>query len=71
MGRNIFEEVEYELKKSREYLIVLIIVFLLSLGAFSEIFTIMLSQPESWLNGLMTMAIVVVLSFLIVLRMRM
>ncbi|MCZ8272326.1 MAG: hypothetical protein O9314_01075 [Microcystis sp. LE19-4.1E] len=65
--RNLFEKIEYEFKKGREYLIVLTIVFLLSLASVIEIFAIMLSQPKSWVNGLMAIIIVVVLSFLIVL----
>ncbi len=65
--RNLFEKIEYEFKKSREYLIVLTVVFLLSLGSIIEIFAIMLSQLESWVNGLMAITIVVVLYFLIVL----
>ncbi len=65
--RNLFEKIEYEFKKSREYLIVLTVVFLLSLGSIIEIFAIMLSQLESWVNGLMAITIAIVLSFLIVL----
>jgi len=65
--RNLFEKIEYEFKKGREYLIVLTVVFLLSLGSIIEIFAIMLSQLESWVNGLMAITIVVVLYFLIVL----
>ncbi len=65
--RNLFEKIEYEFKKGREYLIVLTIVFLLSLGFVIEIFTIMLNQPKSWVNGWMAITIVVVLSFLRVL----
>ncbi|MCZ8243517.1 MAG: hypothetical protein O9323_17615 [Microcystis sp. LE19-131.1A] len=65
--RNLFEKIEYEFKKGREYLIVLTVVFLLSLGSVIEIFAIMYSQPKSWVNGLMTITIVVVLCFLIVL----
>ncbi|MDB9386216.1 hypothetical protein PN439_05700, partial [Microcystis aeruginosa CS-583] len=65
--RNLFEKIEYEFKKGREYLIVLTIVFLLSLGSVIEIFAIMYSQPKSWVNGLMAITIVVVLSFLRVL----
>ncbi|MCA2554931.1 MAG: hypothetical protein IM466_14710 [Microcystis sp. M04BS1] len=65
--RNLFEKIEYEFKKGREYLIVLTIVFLLSLASVIEIFAIMLNQPKSWVNGLMAIIIVVVLSFLIVL----
>jgi hypothetical protein len=65
--RNLFEKIEYEFKKGREYLIVLTIVFLLSLGSVIEIFAIMLSQPKSWVNGLMAITIVVVFSFLEVL----
>ena len=65
--RNINEEIEYEFQNSREYWIVLIIVFFLSLGAVFEIFTIMISQPERWFNSLMVMAIVVIFFFLIVL----
>ena len=65
--RNLFEKIEYEFKKGREYLIVLTVVFLLSLGSVIEIFAIMLNQPKSWVNGLMAITIVVVWSFLIVL----
>lgn len=65
--RNLFEKIEYEFKKGREYLGVLTVVFLLSLGSVIEIFAIMLNQPKSWVNGLMAITIVVVLSFLIVL----
>ncbi|MDB9432997.1 hypothetical protein [Microcystis aeruginosa] len=65
--RNLFEKIEYQFKKSREYLIVLTIVFLLSLASVFEIFAIMLSQLESWVNGLMAITIAVVLYFLIVL----
>lgn len=65
--RNLFEKIEYEFKKGREYLIVLTIVFLLSLGSVIEIFAIMYSQPKSWVNGLMAITIAVVLYFLIVL----
>ncbi len=65
--RNLFKKIEYEFKKGREYLIVLTIVFLLSLGSVIEIFAIMYSQPKSWVNGLMAITIVVVLSFLRVL----
>ncbi len=65
--RNLFEKIEYEFKKGREYLIVLTIVFLLSLGSVIEIFAIMLNQQKSWVNGLMAITIAVVLSFLIVL----
>ena len=65
--RNIYEEIEYKFQNSWEYWVILIVVFLLSLGAVLEIFTIMISQPEKWLNSLMIMAIVVVLYFLIVL----
>ncbi|WP_216644964.1 hypothetical protein, partial [Microcystis aeruginosa] len=65
--RNLFEKIEYEFKKGREYLGVLTVVFLLSLGSVIEIFAIMLSQLESWVNGLMAITIVVVLYFLIVL----
>jgi hypothetical protein len=65
--RNLFKKIEYQFKKSREYLIVLTVVFLLSLGSLIEIFAIMYSQPKSWVNGSMAIIIVVVLSFLIVL----
>ena len=65
--RNLFEKIEYEFKKGREYLIVITVVFLLSLASVFEIFAIMYSQPKSWVNGLMAITIVVVLSFLIVL----
>ena len=65
--RNLFEKIEYEFKKGREYLIVLTIVFLLSLGSVIEIFAIMYNQPKSWVNGLMAITIAVVLYFLIVL----
>ncbi|AKV65738.1 hypothetical protein [Microcystis panniformis] len=65
--RNLFKKIEYEFKKGREYLIVITVVFLLSLASVIEIFAIMLSQPKSWVNGLMAITIVVVLSFLIVL----
>jgi hypothetical protein len=65
--RNLFEKIEYEFKKGREYLIVITVVFLLSLGSVIEIFAIMYSQPKSWVNGSMAIIIVVVLSFLIVL----
>lgn len=65
--RNLFEKIEYEFKKGREYLIVLTVVFLLSLGSVIEIFAIMLNQPKSWVNGWMAITIVVVLSFLRVL----
>jgi hypothetical protein len=65
--RNLFKKIEYEFKKGREYLIVLTIVFLLSLGSVIEIFAIMLNQQKSWVSGLMAITIVVVLSFLIVL----
>ncbi|WP_430015026.1 hypothetical protein ACQY1X_19480 [Microcystis protocystis FBCC-A270] len=65
--RNLFKKIEYEFKKGREYLIVLTVVFLLSLASVFEIFAIMYSQPKSWVNGLMAITIVVVLSFLIVL----
>jgi hypothetical protein len=65
--RNLFKKIEYEFKKGREYLIVLTVVFLLSLGSVIEIFAIMLNQPKSWVNGLMAITIAVVLSFLIVL----
>ncbi|MFM6324164.1 MAG: hypothetical protein ACKPI8_20495, partial [Microcystis panniformis] len=64
--RNIFEKIEYEFKKSPEYLGVLTVVFLLSLGSVIEIFDI-LSQPKSWVNGLMLLAILVVWRFVIVL----
>jgi hypothetical protein len=65
--RNLFKKIEYEFKKGREYLIVLTIVFLLSLGSVIEIFAIMYSQPKSWVDGLMAITIAVVLYFLIVL----
>ncbi|MFB2806307.1 hypothetical protein [Microcystis sp. BLCC-F209] len=65
--RNLFKKIEYEFKKGREYLIVLTVVFLLSLASVFEIFAIMYSQPKSWVNVLMAITIVVVLSFLIVL----
>lgn len=65
--RNLFEKIEYEFKKGREYLIVINVVFLLSLGSVIEIFAIMLNQQKSWVNGLMAITIAVVLSFLIVL----
>ncbi|MCA2505440.1 MAG: hypothetical protein IM550_06885 [Microcystis sp. M54BS1] len=65
--RNLFKKIEYQFKKSREYLIVLTIVFLLSLGSVIEIFAIMLNQPKSWVNGLMAITIAVMLSFLRVL----
>lgn len=65
--RNLFKKIEYEFKKGGEYLIVLTVVFLLSLGSVIEIFAIMYSQPKSWVNGLMAITIAVVLSFLIVL----
>jgi hypothetical protein len=65
--RNLFKKIEYEFKKGGEYLIVLTVVFLLSLGSVIEIFAIMLNQPKSWVNGLMAITIAVVLSFLIVL----
>ncbi|MDB9410979.1 hypothetical protein, partial [Microcystis aeruginosa] len=65
--RNLFEKIEYEFKKGREYLIVLTVVFLLSLGSVIEIFAIMLNQPKSWVDGLMAITIAVVLYFLIVL----
>ncbi|WP_430013378.1 hypothetical protein ACQY1Y_19375 [Microcystis ichthyoblabe FBCC-A1114] len=65
--RNLFKKIEYEFKKGREYLIVITVVFLLSLGSVIEIFAIMLNQPKSWVNGLMAITIVVVLYFLIVL----
>jgi hypothetical protein len=65
--RNLFEKIEYEFKKGREYLIVITVVFLLSLGSVIEIFAIMYSQPKSWVNGLMAITIAVVLYFLIVL----
>lgn len=65
--RNLFEKIEYEFKKSQEYLILLIVVFLLSLGSVIEIFAIMYSQPKSWVNGLMAITIAIVLYFLIVL----
>ncbi|MDB9430704.1 hypothetical protein PN482_17850 [Microcystis aeruginosa CS-555/01A07] len=65
--RNLFEKIEYEFKKSREYLIVLTVVFLLSLGSVIEIFAIMLNQQKSWVSGLMAITIAVVLYFLIVL----
>jgi hypothetical protein len=65
--RNLFKKIEYEFKKGGEYLIVLTIVFLLSLGSVIEIFAIMYSQPKSWVNGLMAITIAVVLYFLIVL----
>ncbi|MDJ0671342.1 MAG: hypothetical protein PX636_10215, partial [Microcystis sp. M53598_WE2] len=65
--RNLFKKIEYQFKKSREYLGVLTVVFLLSLGSVIEIFAIMYSQPKSWVNGLMAITIAVVLYFLIVL----
>ena len=65
--RNLFKKIEYEFKKGREYLIVITVVFLLSLGSVIEIFAIMLNQPKSWVNGLMAITIAIVLSFLIVL----
>nr|NCS25267.1 hypothetical protein [Microcystis aeruginosa BS13-02] len=65
--RNLFEKIEYEFKKDREYLIVITVVFLLSLASVIEIFAIMLNQPKSWVNGLMAITIAIVLSFLIVL----
>ena len=65
--RNLFEKIEYEFKKGREYLIVITVVFLLSLGSVIEIFAIMYSQLESWVNGLMAITIAIVLYFLIVL----
>jgi hypothetical protein len=65
--RNLFEKIEYQFKKGREYLIVLTVVFLLSLGFIIEIFAIMLSQSKSWVNGLMAITMVVVFSFLEVL----
>ena len=65
--RNLFEKIEYEFKKGREYLIVITVVFLLSLASVFEIFAIMYSQLESWVNGLMAIISVVVLSFSIVL----
>lgn len=65
--RNLFEKIEYQFKKSREYLIVLTVVFLLSLASVIEIFAIMYSQPKSWVNGLMAITIAIVLYFLIVL----
>ncbi len=64
---NLFKKIEYQFKKSREYLIVLTVVFLLSLASVIEIFAIMYSQPKSWVNGLMAITIAVVLYFLIVL----
>ena len=65
--RNLFKKIEYEFKKGREYLIVITVVFLLSLASVFEIFAIMYSQLESWVNGLMAITIAIVLSFLIVL----
>ncbi|MEM9541845.1 MAG: hypothetical protein AAGA60_20410 [Cyanobacteria bacterium P01_E01_bin.42] len=65
--RNLYEEIEYKLQNSWEYWVILIVVVLLSLGAVFEIVTLMISQTENWLNSLMAMAIVVILSFLIVL----
>ncbi|ROI02791.1 hypothetical protein ACLB6K_12785 [Microcystis aeruginosa FACHB-524] len=65
--RNLFKKIEYEFKKGREYLIVITVVFLLSLASVIEIFAIMYSQPKSWVNGLMAIISVVVLSFSIVL----
>jgi hypothetical protein len=65
--RNLFKKIEYEFKKGREYLIVITVVFLLSLGSVIEIFAIMYSQPKSWVNGLMAITMVVVFSFLEVL----
>jgi hypothetical protein len=65
--RNLFEKIEYEFLKSQEYLGVLTVVFLLSHGSVIGIFAIMLSQPKSWVNGLMAITIVVVFSFLEVL----
>jgi hypothetical protein len=65
--RNLFKKIEYQFKKSREYLGVLTVVFLLSLGSVIEIFAIMLNQQKSWVSGLMAITIVVVLYFLIVL----
>ncbi|MDB9506545.1 hypothetical protein PN502_05435 [Microcystis aeruginosa CS-338/01] len=65
--RNLFEKIEYEFKKGREYLIVITVVFLLSLGSVIEIFAIILNQQKSWVNGLMAITIAVMLSFFIVL----
>ena len=65
--RNLFKKIEYQFKKSREYLGLLTVVFLLSLASVIEIFAIMYSQPKSWVNGLMAITIAVVLYFLIVL----
>ena len=65
--RNLFKKIEYEFKTSPEYLGVLTVVFLLSLGSVFEIFAIVYSQSKSWVNGLMAITIVVVLYFLIVL----
>jgi hypothetical protein len=65
--RNLFKKIEYEFKTSPEYLGVLTVVFLLSLGFIIEIFAIMLSQSKSWVNGLMAITMVVVFSFLEVL----
>ena len=66
--RNIFKRVEYKFLESKEYLIVLIVVFLLSVVAIAEIVIIMLSEPEKSINDLMALifAIFVILSFLIV-----
>ena len=60
---NLFHEVEYEFKNSWHYQLVLVLALAISLVAVVGIIQIIVPQPETWSNGLLGLAILVVLVF--------
>ena len=61
--RNLFSEVEYEFKNSWHYRLVLVLALIMSILAIIKIAQIIVRQPDNWNNGLLGLAILVVIVF--------
>lgn len=61
--RNLFREVKYEFKNSWHYRLVLVFALAMSILAIVEIFIIMSRQPDNWTNGLLALAVLVLITF--------
>ena len=60
---NLFREVKYEFKSSWHYRLVLFLALVMSILAIIEGFQIIDRQPDNWINGLVGLAILVVIVF--------
>ncbi len=61
--RNLFRQAKYEFKTSCHYRLVLFLALAMSMVAIDEILQIIDLQPENWSNGLLYLAILVVILF--------